>query len=126
MLKLTDLDIIYLDSVTYPNKVKEDESETLSAIVKELIDFSNDPWIKKRIERMHEKMFDEKFVKRMKEQYPAGTRIRLISMEDNFSPVPPGTEGTVVYVDDAGTLGMKWDNGRTLGICPEVDRFVVI
>ena len=33
--------------------------------------------------------------------------------------VPPGTRGTVNYVDDLGTIHMNWDNGRTLGICPQ-------
>lgn len=35
----------------------------------------------------------------------------------------PGTRGTVNYVDDLGTIHMKWDNGRTLGICPQEDSF---
>lgn len=37
--------------------------------------------------------------------------------------VPPGTRGTVNYVDDLGTIHMNWDNGRTLGICPQEDSF---
>lgn len=37
--------------------------------------------------------------------------------------VPPGTRGTVDYVDDLGTIHMNWDNGRTLGICPQEDSF---
>ena len=61
-----------------------------------------------------------------KKAYPAGTRIRLIHMDDPYSPIPDGTTGTVAYVDDIGTLHMKWDNGRSLGICPDVDSFEVI
>ena len=37
-----------------------------------------------------------------------------------------GVTGTVAYVDDMGTLHMKWDNGRSLGICPDADSFEVI
>ena len=29
----------------------------------------------------------------------------------------------VEFVDDAGTIHTTFDNGRNLGICPEVDRF---
>lgn len=45
-----------------------------------------------------------------KDAYPPGTRIELISMEDPFHPVPSGTKGTVTFVDDMGTIHMKWDN----------------
>ena len=54
--------------------------------------------------------------------YPPGTRIVLNQMEDSQG-VPAGTRGTVAYVDDAGQLGMKWDNGRTLSPIPGVDSF---
>ncbi len=58
-----------------------------------------------------------------KEHYPAGTRVQLDKMGDAPRPVPAGTKGTVVAVDDIGTLHVKFDNGRALGICPEVDSF---
>ena len=61
-----------------------------------------------------------------KKAYPAGTRIRLIHMDDPYSLVPDGMTGTVTSVDDMGTLHMKWDNGRSLGICPDVDSFEII
>ena len=54
--------------------------------------------------------------------YPPGTRILLEHMEDKFA-VPDGTRGTVDYVDDAGQIHMRWDNGRTLAIIPQVDSF---
>ena len=66
------------------------------------------------------------WVKFMKEQYPPGTRVRLTEMRDSYAPVPPNTEGTVDFVDDAGQLQMKWDNGRTLALIPGEDRFSVI
>lgn len=58
-----------------------------------------------------------------KERYPRGTRVQLDKMGDDPRPVPAGTKGTVVAVDDIGTLHVKFDNGRALGICPEVDKF---
>ena len=65
-------------------------------------------------------------VQQIKEQYPAGTRIRLNFMADPWSPVPDGTEGTVDMVDDIGQIHMKWDNGRTLALVPGEDSFSVI
>lgn len=64
----------------------------------------------------------EKEAKIYKERYPKGTRIELLSMNDSQA-VPSGTRGTVDYVDDLGSIHMKWDNGRTLAICPQEDSF---
>lgn len=58
-----------------------------------------------------------------KANYPPGTRIQLNHMDDAHAPVPPGTCGTVMTVDGAGHLLMKWDNGRTLAAIPGVDSF---
>jgi hypothetical protein len=65
-------------------------------------------------------------VEKIKEKYSAGTRIELIHMDDPYAPIEPGMQGIVEMVDDAGTLHMKWDNGRTLGIVPGEDHFKVI
>jgi len=35
--------------------------------------------------------------------------------------VEEGTKGTVTHVDDIGTIHMKWDNGRGLGLIPGED-----
>ena len=58
-----------------------------------------------------------------KEHYPRGTRVQLDSMGDDPRTVPSGTKGTVVAIDDIGTVHVNFDNGRSLGICPEVDSF---
>ena len=68
----------------------------------------------------------EKMVKFLQEKSPPGTRIRLVSMDDPYAPVAPGTEGTLVCVDDAGQFQMKWDNGRTLALIPGEDSFTVL
>lgn len=65
------------------------------------------------------------WIEHVKETYPPGTRIRLIRMDDPQA-VPPGTEGEVRGVDDAGQLMMKWDNGRSLSLIPGEDSFEVI
>ena len=58
-----------------------------------------------------------------KEHYPHGTRVQIDSMGDDPELVSNGTKGTVSFVDDIGTLHVEFDNGRSLGICPEVDSF---
>jgi len=58
-----------------------------------------------------------------KDTYPPGTRVILVSMRDDVNPVPPNTKGTVKFVDDIGTIHVEFDNGRFLGMCPEVDEF---
>lgn len=61
-------------------------------------------------------------VERLRRQYPDGTRITLHSMDDPQAP-PPGTMGTVSYVDDMGQIGIEWDNGSTLSLILGVDSF---
>lgn len=55
--------------------------------------------------------------------YPPGSRILLYQMTDPYAPLPSGTRGTVRYVDDAGQVGVAWDNGRSLSLIPGVDSF---
>ena len=54
-------------------------------------------------------------IERIKSQYPEGTRVELIRMDDVQAP-PAGTRGTVIGVDDAGSLMMRWDNGSGLNV----------
>lgn len=63
------------------------------------------------------------WLKFIRDQYSPGTRIRLTQMDDPYAPIPSGTEGTVDFVDDAGQIHMKWDNGRSLALIPGEDSF---
>lgn len=69
---------------------------------------------------------DSNLVQRMKEQYPAGTRIELEFMGDDPHPVAPGTRGTVRVVDDIGTVHCDFDNGRRMGLIPGEDSFHIV
>lgn len=60
---------------------------------------------------------------RIKAEYPPGTRILLSHMNDRLAPVPDGTRGTVMHVDDIGQIFMHWDNGRSLPINVDEDLF---
>ncbi len=68
-------------------------------------------------EKLHQK------AERYKASYPPGTRILLLQMGDDPHPIEAGTRGTVVAVDDIGTLHCHFDNGRQLGIVPGEDTF---
>ena len=65
----------------------------------------------------------EKELERLRQMYPAGTRIEVDSMDDPYHPIAPGTKGTVKFVDDAGTIHCAFDNGRSLGVIPGEDGF---
>ena len=54
-------------------------------------------------------------VERIRREYPAGTRVELVRMDDAQAP-PAGTLGTVLGVDDTGFLLMRWDNGSGLNV----------
>lgn len=61
----------------------------------------------------------------LKDLYPTGTRVKLVEMNDIQAP-PIGTLGTVMYVDDIGTIHIKWDNSSTLGAAYPEDRVTKI
>ena len=61
----------------------------------------------------------------LKDLYPTGTRVKLVEMNDIQAP-PIGTLGTVMHVDDIGTIHIKWDNGSTLGAAYPEDRVTKI
>lgn len=64
-----------------------------------------------------------RIAQKWKEMYPVGTRIVLLAMGEDPRPIPANTRGTVKIVDDIGTVHCEFDNGRQLGLVPEVDRF---
>ena len=57
----------------------------------------------------------------LRQEYPSGTRVRLIRMDDLQAP-PLGTKGTVTGVDDMGSLLVVWDNGSRLNVIYGVDE----
>lgn len=65
-------------------------------------------------------------VEEIKDRYPKGTRVRCIRLEDPYTSIPRGTEGTVSYVDDIGTIHVVWSTGSGLGLIPGVDLFEII
>lgn len=66
-------------------------------------------------------------IDRLKAEYPTGTRVVLVHMEDPYRKLEEGSLGTVTGVDDIGTIHVNWDCGSSLGIaygedsCRKVD-----
>lgn len=58
-------------------------------------------------------------------QYPKGTRVVLVKMDDVQAP-PIGTKGTVIGVDDIGSIMVSWDNGSSLNVVLGEDVIKVI
>ena len=61
-------------------------------------------------------------VNRIRGEYPKGTRVELVEMNDRQAP-PSGTRGTVIDVDDMATIHVAWDNGSGLGLAYGEDSY---
>lgn len=60
-------------------------------------------------------MYQKDIIEKLREEYPEGTRITLIKMDD-VQAVPAGTKGTVRGIDDIGSILVRWDNGSNLNV----------
>ena len=56
---------------------------------------------------------NREIVAALRAEYPAGTRVKLLKMDDIQAP-PIGTLGTVSGIDDTGSIMVRWDNGSGL------------
>ena len=60
-------------------------------------------------------------IARLRAKYPKGSRVVLDKMDDPQAP-PIGTKGTVVGVDDTGSIMVHWDTGGSLNVIYGVDE----
>ena len=58
---------------------------------------------------------NRKTVESLRMEFPKGARVELSRMDDEQAP-PPGTLGTVIGVDDIGSIMVRWDNGSGLSV----------
>lgn len=72
------------------------------------------------------KNYTQEEIKYIREKYVAGTKIELVKMYDLINPVLEGTKGIVDFVDDIGTIHIKWETGSTLGLTVGIDEFKVL
>ena len=54
-------------------------------------------------------------IERLRSEYPTGCRVELVQMDDPQAP-PTGTAGTVLGVDDTGSIMVRWDTGSGLNV----------
>ena len=67
----------------------------------------------------------QEIVEKIRKEYPKGTRVMLVNIDDTQAP-PLGTKGTVIGVDDTGSIMVAWDNGSSLNVIYNVDKCVKI
>ena len=67
----------------------------------------------------------KEIVEQLRSEYPEGTRVELVRMDDPQAP-PVGTKGTVQGVDDAGSILVAWDNGSSLNVAYGPDKVRVL
>lgn len=64
-------------------------------------------------------------VEKLREMFPRGTGVRCIEMNDSQA-VPSGTIGKVLFVDDIGTIDVRWDTGSSMGLMLDEDKFEIV
>ena len=65
-------------------------------------------------------MINSKPLEKLRKKYPVGKVVELVKMDDIQAP-PVGTKGVVEFIDDIGTIHIKWENGSSLGVVYGVD-----
>lgn len=53
-------------------------------------------------------------------------RVKLIRMEDPYTDLKSGDEGTITGEDKLGHLLVSWDNGSSLHLIPEIDEYKIL
>ena len=61
------------------------------------------------------RMISKEALQALRERFPRGTRVELVKMDDPQAP-PIGTKGTVLGVDDIGSIMVAWDSGGSLNV----------
>ena len=64
-------------------------------------------------------------VEEIRKRYPKGSRVALVFMDDAQAP-PVGTLGTILGVDDIGSLMVEWDNGSHLNVIYGEDKVRIV
>ena len=59
------------------------------------------------------------------EEIKIGTTLELVEMQGE-KQMPKGLRGVVTHIDDAAQIYVRWQNGSSLAIIPEVDKFIVV
>ena len=69
----------------------------------------------------------EKTLEKLRADYPVGARVERLCIDDPYNKkLHPGSRGTVKFVDDMGTIHVRWDCGSSLGVVYDEDSCRVI
>ena len=61
------------------------------------------------------RMISKEALQALRERFPRGARVELVKMDDPQAP-SIGTKGTVLGVDDLGSIMVAWDSGGSLNV----------
>ncbi len=65
-----------------------------------------------------------KTLNKLKEDFPKGSRVELVKMDDPYTTLKAGDKGTVAFIDDLATIHVNWDKGSSLGLVYGEDLFI--
>ena len=71
------------------------------------------------------RLISREALQRLRERFRPGTRVELLRMDDAQAP-PIGTMGSVIGVDDIGSIMVRWDSGSSLSVVYGEDSCRVI
>ena len=71
------------------------------------------------------RVISKELLQALRERFKPGSRVELLKMDDVQAP-PIGTRGTVVGVDDIGSIMVNWDNGSGLSVAYGEDECKVV
>ena len=78
---------------------------------------------RKKLAKLSREEYRSIVAERLRKEYPAGTRVELIRLDDPYRKIPSGTIGTVEFVDDAGQLHTVWEGHGSLAMIYGVDEW---
>ncbi|MBQ9016114.1 MAG: DUF4314 domain-containing protein [Firmicutes bacterium] len=75
----------------------------------------------------YNRVYTNAFIRRLREKYPEGTRIELISLYDPCrADLVFGDQGTIMHIDNNANISVTWDNGCFCNLIYDDDVFRVI
>lgn len=75
----------------------------------------------------YDRVYTNAFTRRLREKYPEGTRIELVSLYDPCrADLAFGDQGTITCIDNKANISVIWDKGSFCDLVYDDDVFRVI